>query len=446
MSDAGTELAVDVLVIGGGMAGLTAAARAARHGARVAVLEIADTLGGSAAYAGYLWTAPSHEVMAEENPDGDLALRTTLVDRFPTAVEWVRSLDVLCGPPVTVAHVGLGHKFDTMHYVEQCRRTVLDCGGRVDLRAEVTELVTDGGAVTGARARLGDRKVHTFTAIATVLATGGFQADSQLRAERIHPQAGLLTVRSNPNSRGTGLRLAESVGAATGPDDAGFYGHLLPYGITTAPTEFVALALYCSEHALLFNLHNERFVDETIGDHLNAIALMKQPEARALFIGDARTHRDWMTTAYVEGALSVDKYALAEQRGARCGIAADLDEIAMLPPEWGYDGEAVRRAVEQYNQAAATGELLTPGRLQDSRPLNEPPYYIIECSPGITFSFHGIRIDSSARVLTPDGHVVPGLLAAGSDIGGLYNNAYLGGVACAMVFGLQAADTAMRAS
>ena len=46
----------DLVVVGGGMAGLTAAARAARDGARVAVVERAEELGGSARYAGYLWT------------------------------------------------------------------------------------------------------------------------------------------------------------------------------------------------------------------------------------------------------------------------------------------------------------------------------------------------------------------------------------------------------
>jgi len=77
--------------------------------------------------------------------------------------------------------------------------------------------------------------------------------------------------------------------------------------------------------------------------------------------------------------------------------------------------------------------------------LDEPPYYVIEAIPAITFPFYGIRIDSSARVLDEAGEPIPGLLAAGSDTGGLYVRAYAGGIASALVFGLSAARTAMSA-
>ena len=89
--------AVDLLVLGGGMAGLTAAARAAHDGARVLVVEVADDLGGSVRFAGYAWTAPSREVVDEVLPDGDPELRHALVDRFADGVEWIRSLGVHVG-------------------------------------------------------------------------------------------------------------------------------------------------------------------------------------------------------------------------------------------------------------------------------------------------------------------------------------------------------------
>ena len=63
----------------------------------------------------------------------------------------------------------------------------------------------------------------------------------------------------------------------------------------------------------------------------------------------------------------------------------------------------------------------------------------------MTFPFHGVRIDDSARVLGRDGDPVPGLLCAGSDTGGLYQRAYAGGLASALVFGLAAARTATGA-
>jgi hypothetical protein len=249
-----------------------------------------------------------------------------------------------------------------------------------------------------------------------------------------------MELRSNPHSRGAGYRLATAAGAATGRAGAGFYGHLIPSGIPfTDPSDFVDLSLYYSEHALLFNLKGERFVDETLGDHLTTMALLDQPESRGLLVADTRVFRDWIAGAYVEGAVAVDKFALTSKRGGRAGLAEDLDDLANLPEEWGYDGPTIRDAVTRFNTGARQ-----PGRALDPLPLTEPPYYVVEAVPAITFSFHGIRIDDHARALRPDGQPLPGLLAAGADAGGLWHRAYAGGLAAALVFGLTAAETARQ--
>jgi len=73
------------------------------------------------------------------------------------------------------------------------------------------------------------------------------------------------------------------------------------------------------------------------------------------------------------------------------------------------------------------------------------PYYVIEVIPAITFTFTGLRIDERARVLAADGEPIRGLLAAGADAGGVFHRAYAGGLAAALVFGLQAAATATQA-
>lgn len=427
---------VDLLVVGGGMAGLTAAARAALAGARVLVAERGPTLGGSGIYAGFIWTAPTHEVMTEVNPDGDPALRAALVDGFAGAVEWIRSLGVECKDAVTVLRYGRGHQFDTGQYLRLCERIVRE-RGEVLAEADVTDLLRDGPAVTGAVVRHagGTRTVH---AGATLLATGGFQADPDLRAELIHPTARDVELRSNPYSRGDGRRLARSAGVEVEPDGAGFYGHLIPAGVSLSdPALFVDLALYYSEHALLFNLAGERFVDETVGDHLTTIALLAQPEARGLLVADARVHREWITGSYVEGVPGIDKFALAGRRGARCAIAESAAEFADMPEEWGYDGARIATAIDEINRNNRAPE---PDRRFDPAPLSEPPFYVVEARPAVTFPFTGMRIDASARVLGPGGRPVPGLFAAGADAGGLYRGAYAGGVAPAVVFGLAAAD------
>lgn len=428
-------MTVDLLVVGGGMAGLTAAAAAATAGARVLVVEKGDHVGGSAIYAGYAWTAPTVEVLREVNPGGDPELGAALVEGFPGGVDWIRSLGVECRPAVPVLRYGRGHQFDTGHYLGSCEQRVKERGGQVLTRTSAVSLTLTGDTVTGATLRLPDGSTRQVTADWTLLASGGYQADPDLRAELIHPQARGIELRGNPWSAGDGLRLGQSAGAAVGTEDAGFYGHLVPAGVPlNDPSRYVDLALYYSEHALLFNLDGDRFVDETLGDHLTTIALVSQPQARGLLIADAATHRDWITQSYVEGGPKLDKFALANKCGARCAVAHSLDELDDMPPEWGYPGPKIRAAIERLDG---------PGRRYDPHPLAEPPFYILEAAPAITYTLGGLLIDPDARVRARGGGVVPGLLAAGADAGGLYHQAYAGGLAAALVFGLAAARTSV---
>ena len=433
---------VDLLVLGGGMAGASAAARAAAGGSSVVLVEKAPIIGGSAMYAGFVWTAPSVEVMREVNPDGDPALAARVVERYGDALDWIRSLGVTVGDPVTVLGYGRGCAVDMANYLLACDRLLLEHGERL-VGASTQRLLVEDGAVVGAEIRTASGDRREIRAGSTLLATGGFGGDPALRARHIHPLAADLPLRANPQSVGDGLRLGLAAGAAFGPPDAGFYGHLIPSKVAyNDPYEFTDLTFYHSEHGVLLNLEGRRFCDETVGDHLNTLYVLDQPEARALLVYDQRVHEQWMMAPYVEGVEPLDKFQLAYRRGARAAVAEDLDEFEFLPDEWGYPGPAARDALIEFNRQCRAGAP-DPGRRLDAVPLTDPPFYVIEVIPAITFTFGGLRIDPHARVLDDSGAVIPGLLAAGADAGGVFHRAYAGGLACALVFGLEAAATAM---
>ncbi|MFH9964795.1 FAD-dependent oxidoreductase [Streptomyces mirabilis] len=436
---------MDLLVIGGGMAGLSAAAKVAHEGGSVVLLERAERPGGSARLAGFVWTAPTLDELRRVDPDGDPELARALLEGFAEGVAWIDSLGVECRPPVPVLGFGRGHQIDTNHYLDTCERLVRDRGGEVLTGTETRTLVTEDGVVKGAECVLPDGSVRRIDAAWTLLATGGFQGDPALRAEHVHDQARDIELRANPHSRGGGLALGLAAGAAFGKKDAGFYGHLMPAGVSLSdPARFVDLALYYSEHALLFDLTGERFVDETVGDHLNAMALLERPGARGLLVADARVHREWISASYVEGIPGVDKFQLCHRAGARSAVAESLEEFAWMPEEWGYPGARIRDRVEEFNSVVRGGGETVPGRLLDRQPLDAPPFYVIEAAPAITFAFGGLLIDAEAHALSADGRrTVPGLLVAGADAGGLYRRAYAGGLAPALVFGLAAARTAL---
>jgi succinate dehydrogenase/fumarate reductase flavoprotein subunit len=445
MSD--SDSMVDLLVFGGGMAGMSAAARACSNGASVVLVEKGPAIGGSAMYAGFIWTAPTVEVMREINPDADPALSARVVEHYGEALDWVRSLGAAVAEPVTVLGYGRGCATDMANYLMACERLVRE-RGELLVAATAQRLLFEDGAVVGAEIRDSSGVQRVIRARSTLLATGGFGGDPALRAEHIHPLAADLPLRANPHSVGDGLRLGLSVGAAFGPPDAGFYGHLIPSKVAyDNPYEFTDLTFYHSEHGVLLNLEGRRFCDETVGDHLNTLYVLDQPEARALLVYDQRVHDEWMMAPYVEGVEPLDKFQLAYRRSARAAVADDIEEFEALPDEWGYPGPAARDTLLEFNRQCEAGAP-TPSRKLDAAPLVAPPFYVIEVIPAITFTFSGLRIDPQARVLDESREVIPGLLAAGADAGGVFHRGYAGGLACALVFGLQAATTAtaVRAS
>jgi succinate dehydrogenase/fumarate reductase flavoprotein subunit len=432
----------DLLVIGGGMAGLSAAAYSVKAGRSVALVE-KGVLGGTAIHAGYIWTAATQGVLRFVNPRGDEELAERLATGFPGAVDWVRSTGVECKDAVDVLSYGRGHQTDLPGYLRACEQMVRKAPGSEILVPAVTEgLLLEDGAVVGAVIKLPSGERRELRAAATVLATGGFQANAELRASLIGPNARSIPVRSNWYSTGDGLQLGRSAGGVIAHEGAGFYGHLFPGGITVNENDdFAGLAQYYSEHCVLLNLDGERFTDETEGDHLTTMRLLEQREGRGLLIWNARVREEWMMRPYVAGATPRDHFDIAYRRGARCAVAESLDDLVHLPEDWGYDGTRVRDAMLRFN-ADCRSTAITPARRRDADPIDRPPYYVMEVVPAIAFTFTGLRIDRDARVLGADGTPMPGLFAAGADVGGVYDQAYAGGLASALVFGLAAARSA----
>src|SRR5207302_7089749 len=92
----------------------------------------------------------------------------------------------------------------------------------------------------------------------------------------------------------------------------------------------------------------------------------------------------WITGSYVAGIPAANTFEACRRRGARCAIADDVDEFELIPEDWGYPGAKIRDAIEAFNVAARDGFDVSPSREFDRRPLDQPPYYVIEAAPAIT--------------------------------------------------------------
>jgi succinate dehydrogenase/fumarate reductase flavoprotein subunit len=420
----------DLVVAGAGMAGLTAAGAVARRGGRVAVLEKAAEIGGSTVLSGgMVWTADDPERLIEECPRADSHLIRALCADRTRLFGWCDKLGVHVGQEVGVLGYGHGRHVDMVEYLDACRSAVVAAGGEVMTRSQVYALVVETGRVVGVDALSGGEEL-VVRGGSTLLAGGGFQADPELLAEHVHPNAPDMLLRSNRASSGDGLRAALAIGAATSIAMDGFYGHLISWPTDVwVPGVYTLLSQYHSDRCALVNVHGDLFRAPFSGDHYNTQWTVKQPEGRAVMIMDRRLHADQAPPTTV--SVPIDKFEIAADHGAHTAVAATIEGLGEAIAAWGYAGEHLAAAVAAHN-ADFTG----PGL-----PITEPPFYALEVRPAITFTHGGLRIDTDARVLAVDGTPIPGLLAAGADAGGVFDGGYGGGLSAAGVFGLRAADT-----
>lgn len=435
----------DLLVIGAGMAGLTAGGRAAEAGAKVLVLEKASDIGGSAQHAAFIWTVPHPRVLRGWD-DGDPSLHQVINQNFAEGVEWMRRRDFLQSGPTPVLH-GRGYAFNVTGHLRSCAKAIKGTGGHIAFGVQVQELiVSPGGQVEGARF-IDQGELMEIRAPWTLLATGGFQGDPELRVQRIHPNARTIPLRSNPDSTGDGLRLGMQAGGTWSiGENQGFYGHLVsspPHLSWDAPSLFADLSQYHSDFSLLFNEAGDRFTDESQGDYRSSEMLVFEPHARGLLIWDEHVQREHVLKSFVGDIEPIDKLALALSYGALGTKIDALDKIENAVSTWGFDGAAVIRTIVDYNhKVLKCPEQMQPTRAYDLRPMDEPPYYALVVEPAITFTQSGLRIDNQARALNSQGLPIPGLLVAGADAGNVFNMGYAGGLALAMTFALQALKTA----
>jgi succinate dehydrogenase/fumarate reductase flavoprotein subunit len=248
-------------VLGGGMAGLVAAARARELGADVVVHEKGDRAGGSMLLSScVIWRYDTLERFRAECPGGDPELQRLVVERLDDAIGWLESLGAEpvwqeTGNPRTV-----GKRFEPRRLTE----LLAGAAGEVRLRSE-PEPEPQGPLL---------------------LATGGFQGDRGLVAQHIGPAAP-LRLRANPWSAGEGLRigLARGAGLSSGMDE--FYGRNMA-DADFEPADFVPLSQLYGRFARVFDDDGVEFfpgeVSWSEADHVQATA--RRPGARAWYVLD----------------------------------------------------------------------------------------------------------------------------------------------------------------
>ena len=314
--------AFDVVVVGGGIAGLSAANRAAQQGLKVAVLERGDGpqyLCNSRYSGGVLHIAmhnakdPAEKLLDvinnATNNKADPELARSLANTAGRAIDWLQAEGA--------KYIRVGNIVWQQHVLAPPRPIVagLDWKGRrpdVTLRQLVTNLEKRGGKLiqtpaaslmeregrcVGVEAGDGANR-QQITARAVVLADGGFQGNLDLVKRFISPQPDRLTQRNAKTGRGDALLMAEAVGARIVGTDR-FYGHLLCRESidNTLLWPYPTIDSLASS-AIVVDRSGRRFMDEGLGGvtMTNVIAAMPDPHGTVTVFD----HEMWETTGKAE--------------------------------------------------------------------------------------------------------------------------------------------------
>jgi fumarate reductase flavoprotein subunit len=434
---------VRIVVAGGGLAGLTAALRAVELGARVTLLEKGDRPGGSFLLSsGYVWSYRDMPTYRREAPGGDTVLQKQILDRLGSDLDWLESAGGMLLSRETGNPFTFGARFDPEQTVAALAGRILASGAEILTGTALDALTGDAGRITGVRASSRERKVE-YAADAVVLASGGFAANQDLVGRYVIGGAGRMRVRAHPRSTGDGFLAALEMGAraSTGLDE--FYGRNLPAPPAEfPPARFVEVSQLYGRHAVAVNARGERYADEGADWSETALtrATAHQPGLYAYYILDAAGLRVRVRERTVKEMVEV-----ARGTGGTVVEAVSLQELANRLGELGVLRDTLFHTLENYNAAVTSDTEMSPPRTGPAGPLCEPPFVAVKVAPYITHTMGGLAVDGGCRVSREaDQQPIPGLYAAGVEVGGVSTGGYTSGLASALVFGRTAAESAVE--
>lgn len=441
----------DVIVIGTGAAGLSAAALAVENGASVLMVEAADRTGGSSALSGGVFYAAGTSLQREAGIADDTteamyqyymtlnqykleaSLVRTLCEQSTEAFEWLRDIGVgfttsnLYASGVDKMRRGHRASGDGAGIVEALEGFL--SGKAVDtvLETRVESLLVERGRVAGIVA-----DGQPVRSNAVILATGGFGANPEMLAQ-LYPDAArygdLHWYIGAPTCRGDGIKLAQQVEGQVSQHNRGL--------LLITPGFAKDLESYLPGWLMMVNREGRRFVDETIEYSVLAAVLDEQPGQDCYAIFDEASRLASRTTRY-RPAPSWTAERLAEH--VEAGTLVRGATLAELADKLGLPAKRLATTAERYtefNRTGVDGDFFKPADML--RPVAEGPFYAAHIRPGIIcWTGTGIRIDTRARVLDAADLPVPGLYAAGETTGGMFGQCYAAGGASignAVIFG-----------
>ncbi|WP_289185663.1 flavocytochrome c [uncultured Parasutterella sp.] len=435
----------NVVVIGAGGAGLTAAVSAKEAGAKkVVVLEKMMFAGGNTIRAGGGFNAAikadyekagikdspklhSEQTLAAGDGRGDPVLVNQLTEKAPESVQWLKDHGVKFQDHIYQIYGGLYKRARNplgprggayiKALLEVCKKEDIP----IMFNARVVEIIREGnlsGRVLGVKVELKGKTMYIRATNAVVAAAGGFAASDRLTGIS-DPRMEKLGTTNHPGATGDVLTNLVDIGAGTRGLD---YIQCIPGGV---PGEKYPPNLFTHVDRFLFiNLNGQRFIKEDARRDVLRDAMLDQPKAIAWTLVDADGFEQQKNSKGPENEAAL-----------KAGTLYYADTIEDLAKKTGLPAKELKEAVDTYNKAVDTKK--DPFGRAETVLVNKiikAPFYAGRVTMKRHHTMGGVIINKDAQVIDRHGNVIPGLYAAGEVTGGIHGTNRVGGNAMADIF------------
>ena len=433
------QIDTDLVIVGGGGSGMTAAIRAAELGLDVTLVEKMSFMGGAISISGGNQvvmgsqmqkdlgvTDDSVESMVEDFMANGANLNvpeliTLYAENVGETSDWLQEEGVtfnLEGGLHKLAEYShdreLAYTGSGAGAAEAMRNLVNESGTNVLLNTRATELISDGeGGVAGVIAN-DDTTVYTINAKAVLLATGGYGYNKDL----LEGDMKNALYYGPVSSTGDGLLMAttDDINADTRLLE---YGKRYPNGIEVS--EGIAKSTINGNipawkmSAILVNKEGKRVVNEKASNRTILETELEQTGQQLYLVMDQETFDVW------KDALGYDVQTYLDANGTALPVFGHGDTLEEAAEAAGVDGAALAETVELYNSYVEAGEDADFGRSAEymTMPIGDGPYYIVEQKPRFATTMGGLVIDTDLHVINKDGEIISGLFASGEVVGGV---------------------------
>ena len=450
----------DVVVIGGGGAGLASAISSMQAGAKkVIVLEKLGYVGGSTNVSEGALNAvddqrqkaqgikDSYETFYETtmhggHDKGDPTLVRFLTSHSMDAVNWLESLGVKFNDHIGAATGSLGqrsHYPATPYgntYIRTFEKVIADSNGKIQVLLDtpaVKLIQNKSGRVVGVVGNNFGSKVTVMAEDGVIIATGGFGANVAYRQKvntgvwkniKLDNSIGCTNIQKA--AQGQGLFLAQKVGAKLiGLSDIQIH----PCG--TPGTGLMENIRTSGRNRIFVNSDGNRFVNE---------GAARDVLANAIFQQKGRTY--WIVVNKLRYPTPdfKDRMGASIRNMEALGAVVEAPTLDELAKKTGMNAENLKKAIADYNAVVsgkAKDKLGFVANNKDDKQMTEGPWYACRKVPTVHHTMGGIKINVKSQVINTKGKVIPGLYAVGEVTGGIHGSNRLGGNAIAdiMTFG-----------